>query len=340
MMNQNMDSPFLQNMRIAIEEELRSSLHPLQNENGCNMSEMIAYHLGWEESGNQSSGKRIRPLLTMLCCGASGGEWRTAIPAATAIEMIHNFSLVHDDIEDNSETRRGRPTVWKRWGISKAINLGDSIFVLSRLASYKLMDSKIPPDRILKVLQILDNACLELTIGQQLDLHFEELDVVDLETYMRMIRGKTSALVVAATTCGGIIAGAQDHIIKTLSDYGHHLGLAFQIRDDILGIWGKTAITGKPTEDDLRSRKKTLPILFGLNQSPEFKELWMTEGVDDGILLAMRQALESSQALQFSKEKAEAHTQSALSALTALKGKDPYQLELSNLTHSLLNREH
>ena len=202
------------------------------------------------------------------------------------------------------------------------------------------MDSRIPPDRILKVLQTLDKACLELTIGQQLDLHFEELDVVDLETYLRMIRGKTSALVVAATTCGGIIAGAQDPIIEILSDYGLHLGLAFQIRDDILGIWGKTAITGKPIEDDLRSRKKTLPILFGLNKSPEFKELWITERVDDEILLAMREALENSQTLEFSKEKAEAHTQSALSALTTLKGEEPYQLELSNLTHNLLNREH
>ncbi|OGO15747.1 MAG: hypothetical protein A2Z14_01475 [Chloroflexi bacterium RBG_16_48_8] len=338
MMNQTFHSPLLQIMREAIEEDLRASLAPLQNEHGADMAEMIAYHLGWDERERQSSGKRIRPLLGLLCCATVGGEWATAIPAASAIELIHNFSLVHDDIEDNSETRRGKPTLWKRWGIAKAINLGDAIFVLSRLAFYKFTDPKIPPERLLKVLHILDEACLELTIGQQLDLAFEELEVVELETYLRMIYGKTSALVAAATMCGGIIAGAKDSTIAILHEYGHHLGLAFQIRDDILGIWGETAITGKPTDDDLRSRKKTLPILYGLKQSQEFKGLWETKRVDDEILVAMRQALESSEALHYCNERAEAHTQSALTALTSLNGRDPYQLELSNLTHNLLNR--
>ena len=262
-----MNSPRLQEMREALEKDLKSSLFPLQNEYGSEMVEMISYHLGWNEAENQSSGKRIRPLIALLCCAALGGEWPTAIPVASAIELIHNFSLVHDDIEDNSVTRRGRPTIWKEWGIAKAINLGDSIFVLSRLACYRLNDFNIPKDRIVDVLRTLDEACLDLTIGQQMDLFFEALASVELETYLRMIQGKTSALISAAAACGGMIAGAQGHEIERLFEYGHHLGLAFQIRDDILGIWGETSITGKPTDDDLISRKKNLPLLYGLNEA-------------------------------------------------------------------------
>jgi geranylgeranyl diphosphate synthase type I len=338
-MKKNMDSHLLQKMRQAIEEDLRSSLIPLQDDNNLEMVNMIAYHLGWEKGVSQGSGKRIRPLLTLLVCGAMEGEWGKALPAASAIELIHNFSLVHDDIEDNSETRRGKPTVWKRWGISKGINLGDAIFVLSRLASFRLINSTIPAQDVLDVLQTLDKACLELTVGQQLDLYFEELDVVDLDTYLRMIRGKTSALISAATMCGGIIAGVQNPILNILHDYGHHLGLAFQIQDDILGIWGKTAITGKPINDDLRSRKKTLPILYGLNESQEFTDHWKAEQTDDKIIDTMREALELSNALEFSKKRAEEHTQLALSSLQSLKGKAPYQEELHTLTHNLLNRE-
>jgi geranylgeranyl diphosphate synthase type I len=338
-MKYHMNSPLLQELREAIEKDLKSSLFPLQHEYGSEMVEMISYHLGWNEAEHLSSGKRIRPLIALLCCAALGGDWPAAVPVASAIELIHNFSLVHDDIEDNSITRRGRPTIWKQWGIAKAINLGDSIFVLSRLACYRLNDFDIPNDRIVNVLRTLDEACLDLTIGQQMDLSFEELVSVELETYIRMIEGKTSALIAAAATCGGMIAGAQDSEIKLLFEYGHHLGLAFQIRDDILGIWGETSITGKPTDDDLLSRKKTLPILYGLNETQEFKEFWALDRVDDEILVAMRHALEASNALQYCNEKVESYTQSALAALNSIRGKDPYQEELYHLTRNLLTRE-
>jgi len=338
MMNQTAQSPLLQMMRKAIEEDLKSSLEILQTEHSADMAEMIAYHLGWSENEGTNSGKRIRPLLGLLCCATVGGDWLAAISAASTIELIHNFSLIHDDIEDNSETRRGRLTVWKRWGIAKAINLGDALFVLSHLASHKLSDSNIPSEKRLKVLQIIDEACLELCIGQQLDLTFEGLDEVELKTYMRMIDGKTSALIAAATTSGGVIAGAKDSTIGFLREYGHHLGLAFQIRDDILGIWGEAATTGKPTDDDLRDRKKTLPIIYGLKESPQFREFWETKRNDEKTLVAMRQSLENSKALNYCTEEAETHTQLALDALTSLNGQDPFQAELSDLTHKLLKR--
>jgi len=338
-MNEKQDTYLIQELRQAIEEQLKLSLEDFRMEHNLNMAKMISYHLGWAEIDSQAPGKRIRPLLTLLSCATLGGDWKSALPAAAAIELIHNFSLVHDDIEDNSETRRGRPTIWKRWGIAKAINLGDAIFVLSRLSSYRLQNTGLSPERILAISNVMDNACLELTIGQQMDLEFEELATVDLDTYLRMIRGKTAALVAASTKSGAIVAGAQDEIVDTLSTYGHHLGLAFQIRDDILGIWGESARTGKSTGDDLRSRKKTLPILFGLNQSQEFKKLWDTEKVDETTLHNMRRTLEASTALKYTNEKAEIHTQSALDALAAIDGVDPFHKQLTDLTHTLLNRE-
>jgi geranylgeranyl diphosphate synthase type I len=338
-MKHHMNSPILQKMRNSIEQDLRVSLNSLQHEYETVMVEMIAYHLGWNETENQSSGKRIRPLITLLCCAALGGDWPAALPAASAIELIHNFSLVHDDIEDNSGTRRGRPTIWKKWGIPKAINLGDSIFVLSRLACYRLEDANIPTDRIVNVLRSLDEACLELTIGQHMDLSFEAMPSVELEAYIRMIQGKTSALIAAAATSGGIIAGAEDPEIELLFKFGYHLGLAFQIRDDILGIWGRTSVTGKPTDDDLLSRKKTLPILYGLNKIQEFRELWDSGREDVELLAALRSALESSTVLQYCNEMVDSHTQSAISALRSLNGEDPYQQELQLLTRGLLNRD-
>ena len=338
-MNEKLDSPILFELRQAIEAYLKLSVEDLKDEQYLDMVRMMSYLLGWEEENQQAMGKRIRPLLTLLTCATLGGDWQSALPTAAAIELIHNFSLVHDDIEDNSETRRGRPTIWKRWGIAKAINLGDAIFVLSRLSSFRLQELGLPSDRILAILHVLDRACLELTIGQQMDLEFEELPSVDLDTYLRMIQGKTAALVAASTKCGAIIASAPDEIVELLAQYGHHLGLAFQIRDDILGIWGESARTGKSTGDDLRSRKKTLPILFGLNQSQKFRDLWNMAQIDETTLHQMRLTLEESKALQFANEKAGMHTRSALNSLQMLNGKEPFHQELIDLTHILLDRE-
>jgi geranylgeranyl diphosphate synthase type I len=299
---------------------------------------MIAYHLGWLEKSTQKKGKRIRPLLMLLSCAAVGGDWAAALPAASGIELIHNFSLIHDDIEDHSETRRGRLTIWKQWGIPKAINVGDACFVLSRLVSYRLRETGIPADTILDFFHTLDDACLKLTVGQQMDLEFEEIEKVSIESYLNMIHGKTSALLSAATSGGGIMAQAPPPSIQSLHSFGRHLGLAFQIRDDILGIWGKPTVTGKSIEDDLRSRKKTLPVIYGLNHSKRFSEVWKSNLDDDQSLQSMRQALQQCNAQQFAEENVRTHTQAALAALNSFSGKEPYSTDLIRLTEKLLNR--
>jgi geranylgeranyl pyrophosphate synthase len=226
--------PSINYLRDVIEEDLKTTCASLKGYRAESIAEVLSYHLGWTEGSDQNMGKRIRPLLTLLSCSAVGGEWTTALPVSSSIELIHNFSLIHDDIEDGSETRRGMTTVWKRWGIPRAINIGDAVFILARLSAHRMRDHSVPAEIILQLFEILDQACLHLTIGQDMDLTFETREDVTEDEYLKMIEGKTSALLAAATSCGGVVAQANSNLVETLRVFGHHLGLAFQIRDEKL----------------------------------------------------------------------------------------------------------
>ncbi|HXF84074.1 MAG TPA: polyprenyl synthetase family protein [Anaerolineales bacterium] len=260
-----------------IESELQKQISRLDQPRTKAFHEMLTYHMGWtgEGAGAEATGKRIRPLLVLLCAAASNASetWQTALPAAAAIELVHNFSLVHDDIQDNSETRRGRPTVWVKWGAPMAINVGDALFVLSNQA---ILDLKVhySAETVLKAAEILHNTCLELTRGQFLDLSYEDRTDLSTEDYWPMVAGKTAALLSAACHIGALLGGADEPQQDAYRSFGHYLGLAFQVQDDILGIWGDTAITGKSTASDLLEGKKSLPVLAGLAAKGKFAERW------------------------------------------------------------------
>lgn len=321
----------------AIEKDLHQSIAWMQTDPHSEIANMISHHMGWEEP-HARRGKRIRPLLLLLTCGALHGDWRKAVPAASAVELVHNFSLVHDDIEDNSATRRGRPTIWNVWGIPQAINTGDALFVLARLAAHRLSNQGVPPQAVLKVMHLLDEACLNLTIGQHLDLTFETQSKVSEDDYRYMISGKTSALVASATASGAVIAGATDAIVDAMHTFGLHLGLAFQIQDDILGIWGEPEVTGKPAGDDLLNHKKSLPILHGLSISPAFQKLWLESENETSFLSPMRLALEEAGVLDFTRRQAKLHTDTALNALRSLEADQTFYTELYQLAVQLLDR--
>ncbi|HEX9016651.1 MAG TPA: polyprenyl synthetase family protein, partial [Chloroflexota bacterium] len=229
---------------------------------------MLKYHLGWVDSemhpAHGDPGKRVRSRLSLLACEAAGGRAEDALPAATAVELLHNFSLIHDDIQDRSELRRHRKTVWAIWGEAQAINAGDEMFVLSQLAVLEAS----APQVATAAARILNEASRRLCEGQYLDLAFELRDTVTIEQYLEMIEGKTAALLEAACLMGGIFAGADAAVASGLARYGREMGLAFQMRDDYLGIWGDPAETGKPAADDVAGKKKTLPILYALNNAP------------------------------------------------------------------------
>lgn len=234
---------------------------------------MMRYHLGWVDDSLQpapfSAGKRLRPLLCLLCCEAAGGETRTALPAAAAVELVHSFSLVHDDIQDRSRVRRGRRAVWDVWGTSHGINVGDGLFVLARLALLRLAGHRVPVERQQAAVHALDHACLALCEGQFLDISFESRNEVSLPEYLRMIHLKTAALLAASAQLGAIVASDDSAVVDACYRFGEDLGMAFQIQDDVLGIWGDEQVTGKSAATDIRDRKKTLPILYALQHADD-----------------------------------------------------------------------
>ena len=236
----------------AIENELRNSINRLEGPLYIDLQRMMAYHMGWEDGRTTSSvsgGKRIRPLLVLLTTAAAGGDWHHALPAAASVELIHNFSLLHDDIEDNSPLRRGRPTVWAKWGVPQAINTGDAMFSLAHLAMLEL-DKMVSPIITLEAVKIIQNTCLHLTQGQYLDISYEDRTDLHLDDYFPMISGKTAALIAACTEIGALVAGANNDIQAHFRTFGLNLGLAFQALDDLLGIWGDLAKIGKSNASD------------------------------------------------------------------------------------------
>lgn len=238
---------------------------------------MMHYHMGWVDPQGQPAevdrGKRIRPVMTILSAEAAGGHADQARPAAAALELIHNFSLLHDDIQDRSPSRRGRATAWTLWGEAQAINAGDAMFTLAHLAIPRLGRS-LDASRKLDLLVVLDETSLALTHGQHRDMSFETRDQVAAAEYLQMIEGKTAALTGACAEMGAISAGATADQRREYRAFGHGLGMAFQVRDDILDIWGDPALTGKEAAVDIWQRKKSYPVLVGLERSADLRALY------------------------------------------------------------------
>ena len=230
---------------------------------------MFKYHLGWTDTHfiptKTDAGKRIRPLLCLLVCEATCGEWHPALPIATAIELVHNFSLIHDDIEDSSDERRGRAAVWKVWGLAQGLNAGDGMFMLARLALDHMPRRGIAAQKCAQINLEFDMTTLKLCHGQFLDLNFESRLDVTIDEYLKMIRGKTGALVSASAKLGAIVGTDDPKLLDAFAQFGENIGLAFQITDDILGIWGDPAVTGKSAATDILSKKKALPAVIGLS---------------------------------------------------------------------------
>lgn len=226
---------------------------------------VVGYHVGWWDSEGRPcgrSGKAVRPALTLACAGAVG-DLRVAIPAAVAIELVHDFSLLHDDVMDGDPTRRHRPSAWAAFGVSHAILAGDVLL----MAAMQLVDDAASA-------QILSSAVLELCEGQAADIAFERRDEVTLAECLTMAEHKTGALLGAACQLGAVAAGADAAQAEHYRAFGRQLGIAFQLVDDLLGIWGDPQMTGKPVGNDLAVRKKSFPVVAALTSgTPEGDDL-------------------------------------------------------------------
>jgi len=332
---------YQESMLPAVEQAMQAVLSRAHQHTDDGLYHMLAYHMGWEGegAGPRARGKRIRPLLLLLTAEAAGGAWRQAIPAAAAVELLHNFSLIHDDIEDNDQRRRGRPTVWTQWGVPLAINGGDALFSLAHLAVLELYPS-LNAETTLQAARILQQTALHLTQGQHLDITYETLEKVSIEAYWQMVEGKTAALLAACTETGALIAGATESARRAYREFGRMLGMAFQAWDDYLGIWGDAALTGKSTTGDLMERKKTLPILYGLQQNQSFAQLWR-EGWprNPADVPHMAAALEADGARAYTQAVAASLTEQALAALEEAQPQGQAGQALHELAQRLLNRQ-
>lgn len=319
----------------AVEEQLKQTVSSYLPKGDPEMEEMVAYHMGWtgEGAGAEAQGKHIRPVLVLLAAESAGGDWRSALPVAAAVELIHNFSLVHDDIQDQSPLRRGRPTVWAKWGIAQAINVGDILFTLAQTA---LLD--LPVETWAPINTLLQETCLRLTEGQYLDLAYEKKAALPLDAYWKMIGGKTASLLAFSVQAGAITAGVDMDRQRAFFEFGYNLGLAFQVQDDLLGIWGDAAILGKSTESDLVSGKKTLPVAYALCNEREFSLRWRSGPVQPQDVPSLVTLLEQEGAQTFAQSHADRLTHAALDHLERAAPTGSAGEALRELTAHLLNR--
>lgn len=335
-----------------LEDEMRAVLatrHPVQ----ANHYAMMHYHMGWADESLRpralAAGKRIRPLLCLLACEAVGGNPVEALPAAAAIEILHNFSLVHDDIEDGDETRRHRPTLWALWGVPQAINVGDGMFALAFAALLRSVETGSAGGapsaaggngRALAALDRFSRICIDLTEGQHLDMSFEEREDVNVAEYLHMIAGKTAALIAGSTSLGALFGGATKQETECLHRFGYNMGMAFQIQDDILGIWGDPQVTGKPAGNDVLRRKKSLPLLYGLEQHQSgkgFRDLWRCGIAEENLSEAIA-LLEETRARRWTEGKMLYYHSEGLQALNQVLGERTGSSPLLSLADQLLQR--
>ncbi|AEW97308.1 polyprenyl diphosphate synthase [Streptantibioticus cattleyicolor NRRL 8057 = DSM 46488] len=227
------------------------------------MNTVAAYHFGWIDAMGRptegDSGKAVRPALALLSAEAAGGPCEAGIPGAVAVELVHNFSLLHDDLMDGDEQRRHRDTVWKVHGPAQAILVGDALFALATEVLLEVGTADAG-----RATRRLTTATRKLIDGQAQDISFEHRERVTVAECLEMEGNKTGALLACASSIGAVLGGADDATADALEAYGYHLGLAFQAVDDLLGIWGEPAVTGKQTWSDLRQRKKSLPVVAAL----------------------------------------------------------------------------
>ena len=282
----------------------------LQEAVGSTPSALVAaarYAMGWEDAEGRSvaaGGKRIRPALCLFAAETLSSRPLEAMPGAVAIELVHNFSLVHDEVQDHYFERHHRPTTWARLGEGQAINVGDFLYTRAVRA---LADAPGDPARLLRALSVLHEAIGRMIEGQWRDIAFEQRESVSTDEYIAMIAGKTGALLGAPLELGAILTGVPDAQAALVGEWGRAVGLAFQVQDDFLGIWGDPNQTGKSNTSDISRRKKTLPVIHALQDDAAasvIRDVYAQPEIAHRDVLRVVGALESAGAPEACRAKA------------------------------------
>jgi geranylgeranyl diphosphate synthase type I len=331
----------------------------------------IGYQLGWADASfaalapehRRATGKRLRPLLAVLSFLAAGAaaHWDAinsadlddVVTFAGAVELIHNFSLIHDDIEDRDRARRGRPTLWTLCGEAQAINVGDCVQALAYASLSRLQRRQGDPSLVGRLVSALASTTVALTIGQSRDMAYETTEAIDPAMYMAMIAGKTAALTSCATYGGALLAvgsgdAAATRIAAGYAEFGRELGLCYQVRDDILGMWGCEAETGKSSSGDIRRRKKSLPVVLAVSVATDrarerLLELYaLPAELDTAEEHEIRAILEGCGVEALCQREAELHAKRSLAALSQVQAgraeSNPFAATLGALAGSLTAR--
>jgi geranylgeranyl diphosphate synthase type I len=301
-----------------------------------------SYHMGWcDVHGNptdEAGGKALRPSLALLSAEAVGAPATTGLPGAVAVELIHNFSLLHDDLLDGDVERRHRRTVWAVWGEPSAILTGDALLALGHEV---LLESDSPGAA--RAALLLARTTRELTRGQVQDLAFESRDDVGLDECLDMAGGKTGALLAASAAIGAVLAGADEPTVAALSDFGAQVGLAFQLVDDVLGVWGDPAVTGKSIHSDLRARKKSLPITWALTSErygPQISDFLRNSGDPDAAsLVRVAEALDAAGARDWALAEAARRMDLAERSLASVDLQPQARADMTTLAKYVVERD-
>ena len=322
-----------------VEPELVNSVKKLSNE----LLPVIEYHFGWKTikgiKAPEDTGKRLRPSLAVLSAEAVGRDMEVAIPGAVAVELIHNFSLIHDDIIDGDKERRHRPSAWTAFSIEDALIAGDALHTLA----FQVLLEENTPERVQAARRLVD-ATTTMISGQAADMTFDDLPTISFEECLKMEAAKTGALLGYSSSVGAILSGADENTCNALEVFGYELGLAYQAVDDVLGIWGDPKITGKPAGNDLREKKKSMPvsIVLSANNSDSEKLLEIfstTEDLDEEQIVKASALIENAGGREATLEEADKHLKRAIEFLNNADIRKETFCELEEIAHFVVNRD-
>ena len=292
-----------------------------------------------------AGGKRLRPFLVLKSCKLVGGREDDAIPTAAALELLHTFTLLHDDIMDQDEKRRGVPTVHNQWGVPIAIVAGDLLFAKVYEAITKFTDTKrVTPKRVLQVLTEVSEATITICEGQTRDMMFENKGTVSEDEYFEMIKGKTAALFETSARCGGILGGANKKQVECLGEFACYAGIAFQVIDDVLGLIADEKVLKKPVGSDIREGKRTLIVVYALEKASDSqrKKILGTLGNKDASSEEIGETIElieSLGAIDYAKQLAENYIKKAKKALASFPASEDRE-DLISLSDLIFARQH
>ena len=309
-------APTIDELTGRVEVELRTVLESRD----MPLYRMMSYHLGWEDNSGQVQADALQPRLhgvaCLTACLASGGDLEMGLPAAAAVELVNGFSQVHDDVQGGHPRRDDRDAVWWVWGPAQAINTGDGMHALARLAIFRLQDRGVPPAEAFRAVQLLDQASLELCEGRFRDLEAQERIDMTVDEYLKMADGKTGALYGCAMELGGLTASVNGAIQDALRVCGQKLGVAHQLRDDLREVWDD----GDSPPEDLLNKKKLIPVVYALDKAKisekrRLGDIYFKRVLEPDDAVTLRQILDEMGARAYSEGLAETYDDEARAAI-------------------------